>query len=103
MEHIVQFAIGIDDKAIVDRVTENAEAQITKDIEQQVRNSLFEARYYGRNADKDSPLNDYSKRIIDGFLEKHKDEIIEKTAEYLAGRLMHSKVVKEKIAKEALE
>lgn len=102
MEHIVQFAIGIDDEAIVDRVTENAEAQIIKDIEQQVRNRLFEARYYGRNADKDSPLNDYSKRVIDGFLEKHKDEIIEKAAKYLAGKLMNSKMVKTKIIEEAI-
>lgn len=91
MEHIVQFAIGIDDEGIKDRITENAEKQIIKNIEQQVRNKLFESSYYGRNADERSPLSDYSERLIEGFLEKHKDEILEKAAVHLAEKLARSK------------
>lgn len=94
MEHIVQFAIGIDDEGIRERIAENAEKQIIKNIEQQVRNKLFESPYYGRNADEKSPLNDYSKRLIESFLEKHKDEIFEKAAVHLAEKLARSKAGK---------
>lgn len=94
MEHIVQFAIGIDDEGIKERITENAEKQIIKDIEQQVINKLFESRYYNRNADENSPLSDYSKRLIESFLEKHKEEIIEKAAVHLAEKLARSKAGK---------
>lgn len=94
MEHIVQFAIGIDDNAIVKKIEESAEKQIVANIEQQVRDKLFEAHYYGRHADKDSPLSDYSKRLIEGFLEKNKEEILEKTAVYLAEKLARSKTGK---------
>jgi hypothetical protein len=93
MEHIVQFAIGIDDEGIKERITENAEKQIIKDIEQQVRNKLFEPFYY-RDADEKSPLSDYSKRLIESFLEKHKEEIIEKAAVHLAEKLARSKAGK---------
>lgn len=94
MEHIVQFAIGIDDEAIRNRVTENAEKQIIQRIEQSVRNKLFESHYYRRDADENSPLSEYSKRLVDEFLEKHKEELLEKTAGYLAAKLARSKAGK---------
>lgn len=103
MEHIVQFAIGIDDEKIRDNITQNAEKTITKNIEQQVRDRLFESSYYGGHADEKSRLNAYSERIIDNFLEKHKDEIVEKASAYLAEKLMRSKVVKEAVAKTVKE
>lgn len=93
MEHIVQFAIGIDDDVIRKRIEERAEKQIVENIEQQVRDQLFESYYRGR-ADKNSPLSDYSKRLIEGFLEKNKEEILEKTAVYLAEKLARSKAGK---------
>ena len=98
MEHIMQFAIGIDDNAIRKRVEEAAEKQIIDEIGQQVRDNLFQASYYGRHASVKDPLSEYSKRIINDFLERHKDEIIEKAAVHLADRLSRSKVVKEAIA-----
>ena len=94
MEHIVQFAIGIDDNAIVKRIEESAEKQIIQSIEQSVRNKLFESSYYRGNADERSPLSDYSKRLIEIFLEKHKDEILEKAAAHLAEKLARSKAGK---------
>ena len=94
MEHIVQFAIGIDDDGIRERITEQAEKQIIKNIEQSVRNKLFDAPYYGRNADEKSPLSEYSKRLVETFLEKHTDEILEKAAKHLAEKLARSKAGK---------
>ena len=93
MEHIVQFAIGIDDNAIIERIEKNAEKQIIQNIQQQVRNRLFE-RYYCHDADEKSALNDYSKGIVEGFLQKHKDEILEKAATHLADKLARSKAGK---------
>lgn len=93
MEHILQIAIGVDDEAIKERVAESAEKQITKNIEQMVKNKLFEG-YYGRNADERSALSEYSKRLLDDFLERHKDEILEKAAVYLAEKLARSKAGK---------
>lgn len=94
MEHIVQFAIGIDDDAITKKIEERAEEQIIKSIEKTVRNKLFESHYYRADADENSPLSDYSKRLVEGFLEKNKDEILEKAAAYLAEKLAKSKAGK---------
>lgn len=94
MEHIVQFAVGIDDNAIRQRVMENAEKQIIQNIEQQVRNSLFESGYYRSNADKNSPLNEFSKKLIENFLENNKEEILEKTSKHLAEKLARTKAAK---------
>lgn len=96
MEHIVQFAIGIDDEAITERVTAHAEEEITKNIQQMVMNKLFYSGYY-KNAKPTDSLSCYSERLINEFLELHKDAIIEKTATYLADKLMRSKIVKERI------
>lgn len=41
MEHIVQFAIGIDDEAIKKRITESAEKQITDSIQKDVEKMIF--------------------------------------------------------------
>lgn len=94
MEHFVQFAISIDEKTIVDRVTVNAEKQIIQSIEQSVRNKLFDPGYYNNNADNRSPLSDYSKRIVEEFLDKNREEILEKAAAVLADRLLRSKAGK---------
>ena len=100
MEHIVQFAIGIDDEGIKARITEQAEKQIIKNIERSVRNQLFESHYYRRDADEDSPLSEYSKRLVEVFLEKHTDEILEKAAKHLAEKLARSKAGKNLLAGE---
>lgn len=98
MEHIVQFAISIDDDTITNLVTENAEKEIIKDLKQQVTNKLFESRsYYKRNADPESgdPLSDYAQRIVEDLLEQHKEIILDKAAMHLADKLARSKKGKE--------
>ena len=96
MEHIVQFAISIDDDTIVKRVTENAEKNITNDLKQQVANRMFERSYYQKNADPErDPLSNFSKNIIDNFFNENKEIIIEKAAELLADKLSRTKKAKE--------
>lgn len=96
MEHIVQFAIGIDDNAIVKNVTENAEKEIINDLKQKVANRIFQRGYYTKNADPDrDPLTDFAKSIITSVVEDNKDVIIEKAAKHLAERLSKTKKGKE--------
>lgn len=96
MEHIVQFAIGIDDNAIVKNVSENAEKEIINDLKQKVANRIFQRNYYSKNADPDrDPLTDFTKGIITFVIEDNKDVIIEKAAEHLAERLSKTKKGKE--------
>lgn len=99
MEHIVQFAVGIDDNAIVKNIMEHAEKTITDELTQQVRDKLFESSYYNRHATEKDPLSSYAKSLIEKWLDSHKDEIIEKAAMHLADRLVRTKAVKERVGK----
>jgi molybdenum-dependent DNA-binding transcriptional regulator ModE len=92
MEHIVQFAIGIDDETIKQKIEEKAEKEIIQNIEKSIRNNLFNTSYYGRG--NETSLTAYSTRLIENFLEKHKEEILEKTAVYLAEKLVRTKAGK---------
>ena len=96
MEHIVQFAVSIDDSAITQYVTKNAEKEIIKDLKQQVANRLFESRYYRGNSDPErDPLNEWAKNeIINTFLNENKDKIISEAAKELAIKLARTKAGK---------
>ena len=91
MEHIVEFAIGIDDQAVIDRVMENAEKSIIGDIKKDVVNKLF-SRSYCRNADsKRDPLSDFSEEIVLSVMKEHEDVILQKAAEIVANKIQRSK------------
>jgi len=96
MEHIVQFAVSIDDDAIEKKVEARATDDIIKHLQQKVANKIFQAYYYKQNADPDrDPLSDYTKDLIEGFLNENRDAIIEKTTNKLADKLMKTKKVKD--------
>lgn len=101
MEHIVQFAIGIDDEGIKHRVAEAAEKQIIKNIEDSVRGELFGVDYYGRPNTRG--LDEWVKDKVGEFLDKHKEEIISRASYDLADRLARSKTVREAAAKAVTE
>lgn len=93
MEHIVQFAIGIDDNAIVKRIEENAEKTITDELKKSVMSIIFETnRYTGKLSNMAS---DWTERRVENFLEDHKAEIIECAGKYLAEKLARTKAAKE--------
>lgn len=95
MEHIVQFAIGIDDEAIVKNVMKHAEDSIVKDLNDQIKKALFniETSYYG--AERNRGLQSWVEQKVDTFLEDHKDEIIKLAAERLSDKMSRNKTVKE--------
>ncbi len=92
MEHIIQFAVGIDDNAICDRVMENAEKEIIKSIMTDCKDHIYAKNSY--HGYKNEP-SIYFKGKITEFMDEHKDEIISLAAKHLAERLAKTKAAKE--------
>ena len=98
MEHVIQFAVGIDDDRIVNLVEANASKQIIGELKQQVANRIFSANYYCKNADPSrDQLSEASVQIVSDFLEANKDTIVERASEILADKMFKSKTIREKI------
>lgn len=101
MEHIVQFAIGIDDEAIKKNLEESAVKQITKNIQADVEKAMFNSRYsygYGQSSevDKDSP-KEWVVDMVKDVIEVNKDQIIECAITELTKNMMRSKTVREAV------
>lgn len=94
MEHIVQFGIGIDDEGIRKRIEAAAEQQILREIELDAKRAIYKQNPYRRDDFTNIPTSYFDEKIT-GFLEAHKDEIIEAASKQLAERLVRSKKVKE--------
>lgn len=94
MEHIVQFAIGIDDNAIKKRVEENAYNDIVEKLIKEVKNSLPRSKsFVGNSVNWRFVVDDR----LDYFLEKNRDDIIDAAAEKLCESFKRTKVYKEKM------
>lgn len=94
MEHIVQFAIGIDDDAIKKRVIEGAYNDVVKQLLKEAKKEVgLEGPYY-------NPSGNW-KRIIEealrGYFDENKDTIIELAASKLAESYRRTKAFKEKM------
>ena len=95
MEHIVQFAIGIDDKAIQKRIEESAYDDIVAKLVADAERSL------PKNGGWDSNRVNWRRMMeeqLDLFAEKHKDEIINAAAEKLVESFKRTKAFKERMA-----
>lgn len=86
MEHILQFAIGIDDNAIAERVVDAATKELVKDVKKDIYDS---DRYYG------GEFSSLSRKVITEAIEGYKDEIISKAAAMLCDSIKRSKRFKE--------
>lgn len=80
MEHIVQFAINIDDKTIQKRLEDNAYDDVVKRIYKEALDNLEFPRTYGNRINWDSFVSD----LVSRLLEEHKMEIVDAAAEKLA-------------------
>lgn len=105
MEHIIQFAINIDDDAIKKIIMEKAEKQIINEIKSDIEKCIFETNYYGgKNMVNKNRLQLYVENtIIRSLLDNDKENIIQIAAESLAKRMFSSKIVREKIGIEGLK
>lgn len=92
MEHIVQFAIGIDDKAIQNRIEEYAYKDVLDKLAKNAVDSVFaHTNAYSRENMWEKLLDNALQR----FLEERKDEIIDKAANMLADRFQRTKKYRE--------
>lgn len=101
MEHIVQFAISMDDEAITKSVKANAEKVIIHNLENQIRAELFDLERYAYTNDGKRKIigpSEWSKLCFNEFLDAHKDEIVKEAAKHLADKMSRTKAVKEAVA-----
>lgn len=92
MEHIVQFAINIDDKTIQNRIEEHAYTDVLNKLTKEATDTVFaHTNAYSRENMWKTVLVGALQR----FLEERKDEIIDKAANMLADRFQRTKKYRE--------
>lgn len=99
MEHIVQFAIGIDDEAIRQRVINCGYDDVVKQLMIEAKREMrVDSRYYSRDSWKDI-VND----ALHDYFDENKDLIINLAAEKLADSYKRTKAFKETMTKKTEE
>lgn len=93
MEHIVQFAIGIDDNSIRERIEKRAEEQILKELTQDAKAVIYKRNAYSNSFSNEPTL--FFNDKLDAFFKENEDKIIKMAAERLADRLSRTKKAKE--------
>lgn len=93
MEHILQFAIGIDDEAIRRRVEESAYKDVVKSLTDEAKSAL--PKRYGGSVDWRNLVDD----VVRYFMAEHRDEIVAAAADRLHESMRRSKAVREAIEK----
>ena len=94
MEHIVQFAIGIDDEAIRKRIEASAENQIIDSIKSDVTDQIFRKS----NWKNETQLHSWVKDIVVEAILEHKDDIIKSAAMELCDYMKRTKAVRQAVA-----
>ncbi len=98
MEHIVQFAIGIDDEAIKRNIETNAEKTVIDNITKDITSLICDGGYYNSfqpySRENLGKLKAMVERRVDVVIESHKDIILEMAADKLADKLARSKAGK---------
>lgn len=98
MEHIVQFAISIDDKTIQKRLEANAYDDICEKLVEEARDNLPREGY----RDEKVKWRYLVDEQLAKFVEEHKDEVIDAAAEKLKDSFVRSKAYRDKM-KEVIE
>ena len=96
MEHIVQFAIGIDDAAIQKRIEENGYNDVLNKLVEKAKDELPKASSFSGKYVNWRYLVD---ERLDSFIELHKDEIINMAAEKLCESFKRTKAYKDHMIK----
>lgn len=94
MEHIVQFAIGIDDEAIRKRIEQTAEKQVVDSIKSEVTDQIFRKGTWTNETQLQAWVKDI---VVEAVLE-HKDDIIKSAAMELCEYMKRTKAVREAVA-----
>lgn len=92
MEHIVQFAINIDDKTIQNPIEEHAYTDVLNKLTKNAVDSVFS---YTNAYSRDTMWKNLMEDALQRFLEERKDEIIDEAANRLADRFQQTKKYRE--------
>ena len=92
MEHLVQFAIGIDDKTIQNRIEEYAYRDVLDKLAKNAVDSVFS---YTNAYSRETMWKTLMEDALHSFLEERKDESIDKAANMLADRFQRTKKYRE--------
>lgn len=102
MEHIVQFAIGIDDEAIKKRVVEAGYTDIIKQLKYDCTSAIGSSGYW-KNWSRDTlDWGKFAEDCMNAWMDEHRDEIIEAAAAKLANSYKRTKAFKDRV-KEKLD
>ncbi len=93
MEHIVQFAIGIDDRAIQKRIEEHAYQDALESISKQTFDAVFPRRLNSYSVEEKE--KELVVEALSGFMEKHQDEIVNKAVNLLVDKFSRTKRFRE--------
>lgn len=96
MEHLVQFAVSIDDDAIKNSVAKNVERVVIENMRKDIERIIFDKNPWGQK----TGVNAWAEKMFSQFLDEHKSEIIEEASKMLADRLSRTKAVKEMVQAE---
>lgn len=77
MEHIVQFAIGIDDDAVAKRIKESAFDEVVKQLANEARKELPKKGYYPPEVDWKSIIGEQVSKRVQAIIDERSDEIVE--------------------------
>lgn len=92
MEHILQFAVSIDDASIEKLVIESATKQLANEIVDKAKESLGFTNRYGRPIlDEDGEGYGIVKDAIEKIVKEREDEIINRVIEKIADKTYRSK------------
>lgn len=92
MQHIINFAIDIEDERIQQMVEKNAEKQIINTITKEIEDIIYHKSYYGGKSNE--PLRNMVLNEIDVLLKENKDVILSEASRILADKLFRSKAGK---------
>lgn len=96
MEHILQFAINIDDDRIIKNIEASAEEKIIAAITKKVEDCIYDNNmHYGRRYDREEPLKNMIKKEIERIIEENKDVVLSEASKILADKLSRTKAAKE--------
>ena len=95
MEHIVQFAVGIDDDRIRQICEESAAKQIIDDVK--VFSHGKESAWSNKLNENPSKLKDLFVEEIDKFIKEHSDEILQSAVQEVVKNFARTKKFKDAI------
>ncbi len=90
------FGVSTTGEVIKEKIVEKASDSMFHKIHEEIKNAIYERNRY-------NDPRDYVTEKTTEFLEKHKDEIINKAAEMAADKLSRTKAAKEAAAKAICE